>query len=191
MDAQNFSFGEVPVEASMGSTQRATPEELVDLARKIWREVAASEIAKDDDAGNDRLLETIQVRYKDFNTSFPLVLRWMVQMRKFNARAFERYLLKHATAKLDTREAFLELQAEYLTLLYREEHRHADERGVREYRAAIVKQLLEEDKVFIDLQKQVEADLALRETEVDRDRRQRLYEYLLAQKVSREAAAAE
>jgi hypothetical protein len=185
----NFAFGEVPVKASVSSSQRATPAELTEMARQIWRRVTESKVAKEDDAGNDRLLESIQGEYKDFNTSFPLVLRWMVQMRKFNAKAFEKYLMKHATAKLDTREAFLELQAEYLVLLYREEHRHPDENYVRQYRAAIVKQLLEEDKTFLDLQKQVEEDLARQDSAVDHDRRQRLYEYILNQKVAREAAA--
>ena len=185
----HFSFGEAPVEASVASSQRATPAEIVAIARQIWRRVADSKVAKEDNAGNDQLLEAIQADYKDFNTSFPLVLRWMVQMRKFNAKAFEKYLLKHASAKLDTRQAFLELQADYLVLLYREEHRHPDENFVRRYRASIVEQLLEEDKTFLDMQKQVEEDLARHASDVDRDRRQRLYEYLLAQKVARETVA--
>jgi len=184
-----FSFGEVPVKASISSAQRATPAELVEIARKIWRRVSESKVAKEDNVGNDQLLESIQAEYKDFNTSFPLALRWMVQMRKFNARAFEKYLLKHASAKLDTREEFLELQADYLVLLYREEHRHPDENYVRQYRTSIINQLLEEDKTFTDIQKQVEEDLARQESDVDCDRRKRLYEYILAQKIAREATS--
>ena len=190
-DLQNFSFGEAPVEAPAStSAQRASPAELVAIARQIWRRINDSKVSKADNDGNDWLLGKLQVDYKDFSTSFPLVMRWMVQMRKFNAKAFEKYLLKHASVKLDTRQAFLELQADYLTLLYREEHRHPDEKLVRQFRTSIIEALLEEDKTFIDMQKQVEKDLAVQESEVDRDRRKRLYDYLLSQKVAREASAA-
>lgn len=180
-----FSFGEAHVETP--AAQRATPAEITAIARKIWRQVTSSKVARDDDAGNDRLLEEIQGSFKDFNTSFPLVLRWMVQARKFNAKAFEKYLLKHASAKLDTRQSFLELQADYLVLLYREENRHPDESLVRRYRASIIEQLLEEDKVFIEMQKEAEAVHARNAACMDRDRRQRLYEFILAQKASTSA----
>ena len=110
-------------------------------------------------------------------------------MRKFSAKAFEKYLLKHASAKLDTRQSFLELQADYLVLLYREEHRHPNEALVHQYRASIVDHLLEEDKVFSELQKEAEKDLAHSAACMDRDRRQRLYEFILARKVSAEAGS--
>ena len=182
----NYSFGEVPVEAQVHSAHRATPEELVAMAKKIWGKVGKSGVAKEDDKGNDALLEQLQAEFKDFNTSFPLVLRWMVQMRQFNAEALKKYLLMHASAKLDTREGFLKLQAEYLVLLYRETHRHPDEGFVRRYRESLVRQLLEEDKSFLKMQKQVEDDLAKQAVDYDIDRRQRLYQYLLAQKIARE-----
>ena len=188
-DNANYTYGEVPVTANVQSSQRATPEQLVQLAKGIWRSVETSGISKDDEAGNDVMLSRIQSENKDFNQSFPLVLRWMVQMRQFNSKAFEKYLLKHASAKLDTREGFLELQAEYLVLLYKETHRHADEVFVRRYRQSLVQQLLEEDKSFMEMQKQVETDLASQSVTVDLDRRRRLYEFLLAQKVAREKVA--
>jgi hypothetical protein len=184
-----YSYGEAPVRASVASSQRATPDQLVAMAFQIWQRIASAKVAKSDDAGNDRLLEAIQADYKDFSTSFPLVLRWMVQLRKFSAKAFRKYLLMHATANLDSRRAFLELQAEYLVLLYREEHLHPDESSVRKYRDSVVETLLEEDKTFLAIQKQVEEDLARVASDMDRDRRQRLYEHLVAQKVARESAA--
>ena len=49
--------------------------------------------------------------------------------------------------------------------------------------------LLEEDKTFTNIQKQVEEDLARQETDVDCDRRKRLYEFLLAQKIARETTS--
>ena len=185
-DAQNFAFGEVPVEASLSSAQRATPAELVALARQIWQRVTSANVANEDNAGNDKLLEKLQAEFSDFSTSFPIVLRWMVQMKKFSAKAFEKYLLKHASAKLNSREAFLELQADYLVLLYREEHKRPDENLVRRYRSSLIEQLLEEAKTFQKLQKQIEEELSRQDDAVSQDRRTRLYEFLLAHKVAHE-----
>lgn len=185
-DAPNFSFGEVPVSASLSSAQRATPAELVALARQIWQRVASAGVANEDNAGNDKLLESLQTEFSDFSKSFPIVLRWMVQMKKFSAKAFEKYLLKHASATLNSREAFLELQADYLVLLYREEHKRPDENLVRRYRSSLIEQLLEEDKTFQKIQKQIEEELASQENVVDQDRRTRLCEFLLTHKVAHE-----
>jgi len=184
-DQYVFTETKVPG-AEISSSQRATPEQLVDLANAIWGRVKNSGVAEDDDEGNDTLLETLQGDFKDFNTSFPLILRWMVQMRKFSPAALKKYLMKHSATKLDTRESFLELQAEYLVLLYREEHRHPDENFVKRYRTNLVKTLLEEDKAFADMQKQVEEDLATQAAVIDTDRRKQLYEYLLARKIQNE-----
>ena len=133
MADQNIEFGEAPVEISV-NTQQATPAAIGAIAKEIWQRITKSKVAIEDNPGNDRLLEALQAEFADFNKSFPLVLRWMVQMRKFRPKAFKKYLLKHASAKLDSRQAFLELQAEYLVLLYREEHSHPDERHVQQYR---------------------------------------------------------
>lgn len=190
MADSNHVYAEIPVDAQVHSAQNASPEEIVKIAKTIWAEIRTSGVAKDDENGNDTLLETLQTKYKDFSTSFPLVLRWMVQMRKFHPEALKLYLMKHASTKLDSRESFLTLQAEYLVLLYRKTHRHADERFIKQYRKSVVEQLLEEDKAFADIQKEVEAEIAQKSTNNDQERRQLLYKMLLAQKVARGRASA-
>ena len=131
----NYEFNETPIRATVSSAQRATPAELIAIARQVWQRVSASKVARTDDAGNDALLKQLQQDFTDFSTSFPIVVRWMVQMRRFSTRAFEKFLQKHASAKLDTRESFLELQAEYLVLLFREDTPHVDVKRVGRFRA--------------------------------------------------------
>jgi hypothetical protein len=171
--------------AGEGATHqpRATSEEILAIARQIWQRVAASGVAADDDRGNDSLLAVLQADFKDFGTTLPLVLRWMVQMRKFSAKALRTYLVKHAAAKLATRREFLELQAEYPVLLYRAEGRRQPSE-VRAYRAAIIESLVAEDAEFLEIQKKAEAELARLAAADDQDRRRRLYDFLLAQKAA-------
>jgi hypothetical protein len=177
----NYEYADVqvPLSANTASAQRATPEELVALAGQIWKEVNESGVLPGDSAGNDALLEDLQKQYHDFSTSFPIVLRWMVQMRVYRPKAMKKFLMKHATATLDTREAFLELQAEYLVMLYRESHERPNELHVRNYKQTVIKQLLDEDKEFLEVQRAVEEDLAKQAKLFDADRRQKLYAHLM------------
>lgn len=167
----NYDFAEVPVEATVGSAGRATPEELVELAAEIWQAVRASGVPPEDEGGSADLLDAFQVRYKDFATSFPMVLRWMVQMRKFGREPFRKYLLKHATAKLSSHEEFLDLQADYLVLVYRADHPHPDERLVAAYRVAVREALQKEHKKFVEVSAQVDKDFEARAREVAAARR--------------------
>jgi hypothetical protein len=167
-------------------TNRSTPEEIIAIANQIWKKVQSTEASE---AASDKLLEEIQEEFKDFNTSFPLVVRWMVQLRKYRVKAFKKYLINHvAKADLSTKEKFLELQAEYPVLVAKEENPRRDSNFIREYRASIVKQLLEEDKLFMEMQKKVEEDFEKDAEKYDQERRQKLYSYLLSKRVQSEAA---
>jgi len=187
-DAQ-FVYDEVPVSAKVHSTGAATPEELVRMAGKIWKEVKAERISLNDHRRLDEQLARLQKEYRDFATSFPVVLRWQVQMRKYNSVAFKRYLVKHASVELKTKEDFLRLQAEYLVHMFREENPHSGNHLVRRYRDNIVKQLLDEDKQFEQVQKQVDLEVAEMDKANDTERRTQLYN-LLRQRQKESAAAA-
>ena len=80
------------------STQKtATPDELVAMGVKIWNRVRREKNLSDDQ--RDELLKTIQSEYADFSFSFPLVVKWAVQMNQFNERAFRKYLVISLPAK--------------------------------------------------------------------------------------------
>ena len=175
-------FDEVSVSTpglTAGQAGRATPDELVAMGRKLWQHVQQSGIAASDEAGTDKLLAEIQKEFKDFTISFPLVVRWAVQLRKFNPTALHKYLRLHASADLSTRESFLRLQAEYPAMIFREENRSRhDEGAVQRFRTQLIEQLMVEDKLFIKMQKEAEAEAAKQTTAVQSDRRQVLYSYI-------------
>jgi len=184
-------YAEVPCSAAAGgienpdasvrtfSSKNASPDELVALANDIWKKITSSGVSPGDEAGSDKLLETLQKEFGDFNASFPLVLRWMVQLRRYQPKAFRKFLLKYAAAKLNSREDFLRLQAEYPVFLYRAENKHPPESAVNKYRELVVKQLLDEDREFLEVQKQVEKELEERQKQFDSERRRELYALLL------------
>lgn len=173
----NYEFSETPVVTSLPQ-QRKSPEDILGIAAEIWNKIKKSNIAATDDEKNDKLLAELQKTYSDFNISFPIVMRWMVQMRKYSSKAFEKYLLKHATTKLDSREEFLKLQAEYLTLLKLEESKHPDMAVIHKYKQNVIDMLLEEDKAFMDMHKQVEEEMEKKRVDDDSDRRKMLIEFI-------------
>lgn len=178
---------QIVCETPVNYSQRSTPADLIKLGATIWRRVVDSKISPQDEAANDKLLENLQAEFRDFSTSFPLVLRWMVQMRRFSSKSFERFLLKHASVDLKSRESFLRLQAEYLVLLYQEDNPHVSTKKVEKYRESVVKHLIDEDKAFVEIQKQVDEDFKKSTMEINDERKRRLYEYLVSQRVAAEA----
>ena len=168
--------------ANVSSARTESAAAIVGIARAIWAEVRASGVAADDDAGNARLLAELRKKHRDFATTFPIPLRWMVQARDFAAKPFERYLAKHVKAHYRDRRAFMLAQAEYLVLLYRHRHPRAPGGEVTRYREAITKSLEEDDRVFMEAQDEVAEELKRLDAAVDADRRRRLYEFLLRRK---------
>lgn len=192
-------YGEVDVQAPpvrvVGATHRAgTVEQIMGEASDIWRKVKSSGIDEKDEKGNDDLLTKFQEEHKDFAVSFPVPLRWIVQARQFHPEAFRKFLAYYQKATkpgaaanpggavFDTRQKFIETQAEYLVFLQKALFPKYDMRRVREYRKHVLKMLLEEDKEFSKIQEEVAEELK-EEQALDKKRRAALYEILLQEKV--------
>ena len=187
MSQDNVVFGEVDVSAKPGSGY-ASIEDILKIGRQIWKRIETSGVSPQDDAGNDKLLEKIQAEFNDFTATFPIIVRWAVQLRKFSGNALEKYIRLHSTADLKSREGFLKLQAEYLVMLFREENgRRLDEKAVQAYRNEIIKRLMEEDKAFQDMKAEAEKEAAEQAAAVDTERRQKLFEFLRAQTLAKKA----
>lgn len=192
----NVAYGEAPpiriVETKLKSEQIA---EIVKQGAVIYSEVKESKIEPMDHDGNEALLKRLQDSHKDFNTSFPLVLRWMVQIRQFDEKVFTQFLNfykknaggPNAMSVFPTREKFLEVQAEYLVLMYRATHPRLTGDEIRTYRKNIVDQLMKEDKEFLDTHAEVEKERKALEEEANKRRRAALYEFLRKRKAALEA----
>lgn len=192
-EAESFAYGEVPITTHVFSAAHATPDALVELAESINARVRGSGVAPGDAAGNERLLQALQAEYRDFLSSFPLVLRWMVQMRQFSAKAFRLYLAKHAAAHqkgMRSLDEFNELQAEYLVLLERERCPRAPARYFSEFRASTVRALQAEAERFQELRAEAAGEIEAEAHAEAAERRQELYRLLLERKVALEGAGA-
>lgn len=190
--AENYAYGEVPVTSHAYSSRHETPDTLVVLAKEINARVRESGVAAGDAAGNERLLQRLQVEYRDFLSSFPLVLRWMVQMRQFSEKAFRQYLAKHAAAHQQGMRSlgeFNELQAEYLVLLERERVPREPSKYFAQYRENVVRALKDEAERFQALRAEAAAEIEAATHAEAAERRKELYRLLLERKVAGEGGA--
>lgn len=131
--------GEVDVEATLSSAKYANIDDLAQEADAIWEEVKKANISVHDHTKTDELLKRLQQEHKDFQTSFPVPMRWSVQRRAYSSSAFRKFLQYYQSCTkqeayaqaaektkgrpptvFTTRRKFLETQAEYIVFLFKE-----------------------------------------------------------------------
>lgn len=169
-----------PLGATQVAANCATPAELAALGDQIYASVKASGVAAADDEGNDQLFIELRRRHRDFAHSFPVVLRWMVQARDYDTRAFKAYLKKIKTPYWNSRQDFLESQADYLAILYRTRNPRCGPKRLQKYRLGMLRHLEKEDEEFADAHQQAQEEAARVLKAVILDRRRRLFEFLVS-----------
>jgi hypothetical protein len=106
-----------------------------------------------------KVVSMLQKKYKDFNTSFPIFIRWTVQTGDFDASALREFLRKHASTGLKSMEDFLQLQTKYVVYLYQAKHPHWDTRKVVELGSQLMEALIKEEKEFKEAADEVEKEM--------------------------------
>ena len=168
MDDQ-YDFGE----SQVGRVPIAI-NDLVKLANDIWDDVKKSK--KDD----EETLNYYFSKYSDFSSSFPLILRFMIQTKSFSKSAFTKFLHKFNTIKQSDKKEFTKVQGEYLVYLYSEKG-HKTSSDINNYRLFIQKQLLDELEEIEQCQKEAAEKIIEMDKGISDERRASLFKYLSTQ----------
>jgi hypothetical protein len=151
--------------------------DLISLANVIWNEVRTVNITDEDKL--EDYYNQVHSKYKDFGSSFPIVLRWMVQIKKYSEKAFRKFLIKYSSAKIESKKDFLILQADYVVYIYKE-NKHHDRKNVEAYREFIIKQLLDEEAEMARIGEEYKQALK----KMDEEKRLELYKELTGNKLT-------
>ena len=188
-DAQ-IIHAETQIGGSSASVDESSIDECVAEADRIWSEIQESGIAPEDDEGNDTLFKAMRARHHNFAMTFPMVLRWAVQMREYSQKIARRYFVKVAKVGgvWPERKDFLESQVDYLVMLYKHRNPRASVGQLQHYRKFYSDQLRQEDKEFDE-----EVDAAKEEAETieknaEKALRERLYLALVRQRAAASSA---
>lgn len=166
----------------MGTQQQSKQiAEILEEANKVFSKVLDETYELTDEAKADALLTRLRKEHKDFALTLPLVLRVMVQMKRYKPKALERYLKKMAVDMKNwkTRRDFIESQADYMIILYKTENPRYNTKRVQEMRSDIVKQLLAEEEDFTKMVSEAEKEADELEKQRERERREFIYQRAL------------
>ena len=153
-------------------------DKVIELGSDIYNKVKIGlNKLNNDNTKIDEFYHMIFNEHKYFASSFPIVLRWMVYMNKFSTKAFKKYLIKYSSSNINNKRDFLELQAEYLVFLFKEE-KHYTPQQISSYRNSIINQLLNEEETFLKIQQEIELETKEKEKQKELDNRNNLYNYI-------------
>jgi len=168
----DYIFAETDVKSNVNYAKSLPLDDLLKIGNKIWNEVKSNPDIKDEKK-SESIYYNIYNKYHDFGSSFPLILRWMVQMHKYSERSFKKFLIKYSNTDISSKKDFLILQADYIVFLY-EENNHYDKKQVNAYREFIIKQLLDEEDQIKKIDKEVKEELE----HIEQEKRKQLYKYI-------------
>jgi hypothetical protein len=127
----------------------------------------------------DILLSNLQIEYSDFFKSFPLILRWMVQMKQFKIKVFKEYLKIFINKKISSKIEFLQLQGDYIVMLYKELNPLCSKEQLNKYESDIVNLLLKEDSDFKEIEEEAKKEIESYEKILSEERKMKLYNMLV------------
>ena len=104
----------------------------------------------------ETLLRHFHEEHKEFARTFPIVLRYMVQLQRYSEKAFVRYVKRLKKHPYKTEEEYCRRQSEYIQYLHMELHPSSKKKENEKVRKDAYKLLLEELAAFKKAKKQAD-----------------------------------
>jgi hypothetical protein len=134
--------------AKIHNERNVTKEEILDEADKVWKRSRERNVNIKDLDEVEEFMSELRKEFKEFCTSYPIVLRYMVQFESYKRKALEKYLNKIEKKPWKSESEYLESQADYVVILYKEMHPRWNSTHVNNLRRNIINMLENESKVF-------------------------------------------
>lgn len=186
MEDSNKIYGEIDVKSKVNLSKEDKNikiDELTTLAKKIWKRIIEINLKKE--YPQEMLLNVMQTEYNEFFLSFPLVLRWMVEMNQFKVTSFKRYLEIFLDSEIKTKEEFLKLQGKYLVILYKELNPSLSDEKILLYEEEINNLLSLEDETFKEMEKEALEEIKEESKKASDEKKERLYNMILRKKAAK------
>lgn len=147
---------------SISYSKNVTIDEVLAEANSIWDEFRRRRIGPNDHAEQDAFHREMFDAHKDLARAYPIVMRYMCQMGSYSGKVFRRFIVKMTEKPHQSESDYLDLQAEYVMMLYKELNRWDNKTASGVYNAAR-KQLQDETDEFKKIAKEYEAKTKLAE----------------------------
>lgn len=132
----------------ISNEKEVTAEDIILEAEDIWRKVKKANVNITDFDRIDELMADMRAAHREFAQSYPIVLRYICQMREYDSKALRRWLRKIERNPWKTEEEYLDAQADYVSILYRVKHPRMPVSNAHAIRSNIKAMLVSEHKTF-------------------------------------------
>lgn len=136
----SYTTGEAEVKVKVESQKKVTIDDLIAEAAIIWSVVRSQKVPATEEESltlADQLMTKIRREHPEFCESYPIVNRYMCQMRQYCPKAFRAWLGWIQNNPWKTEEGYLDAQAEYVTRLFKSTNRRANASQVASVRKNI------------------------------------------------------
>lgn len=160
------------------SEREVTADDIVREANTIWKKVKSQDIDIRDVDATENYTNQLRKEHPEFAKAYPIVLRYMCQMREYKGSALKKYLQKIQAKPYTNEEEYLESQVDYVEILYKATHNKWNRTEIVNLRKNIRNILTTEHKDFKKKIKRIDEDVT-RENELYKQKNKyELREYL-------------
>lgn len=143
-----YTTGDVDIKVKITSEKNVTIDEIVREATQIWLKAKAKNIPSGDIDAAEALMSEFRKSNPEFCKSYPIVLRYICQMKEYDPRALRKYLIKIKEHPWKTEEEYLDSQADYVVILYQAKHKHWNRTDISRLRKNVRDMLQYEHEAF-------------------------------------------
>lgn len=118
----DYTTGDKNLKINITNEKNVTINDVVNEASALWRITRSRKLKLGDLEAADALMNELRKTNPQLCKSYPIVLRYMVQMQEFEPKALHRYLRKIQAKPWKTESEYLDSQADYVVILYQTTH---------------------------------------------------------------------
>jgi hypothetical protein len=154
-----------------------TREDILREADEMWAKCRAAAINIKDQSAVDELMTRMRREHKEFCTSYPIVMRYMVQFASYSHSALDRYLQSVEKRPWKNEDEYLDSQADYAVILYKTTHKRWNTTQVCNLHQNIRTVLEQESKTFKQSLDKYEKSITQREKRLRAEKERELAVY--------------
>lgn len=147
-------------------------KQVVDAAYQIRKE---AKDPKYKGLEENELIKKIQDKFKDFSRSFPIMLRHIVQTHKVYPEVITRYVKLCQVQPTHSVADFQKRQADYMAMVYRQEHPRAGQKEIALIRAKYEQNLKKEEEYMKKVMDVISEERKTKRNEFNESKRNELF----------------
>ena len=163
--------------ATISNEKNVTAEDILDEGDRMWIEAKGYKLPPNDTAAVESCMGDMRRNHKEFCTSYPIVMRYMVQFHQYHHNAFKKYLSYIKTQPWKSEDEWLDSQATYVVMLYKELHPRWNRTEVSRLQNQIKAILKAESEHFKEKLNESEKEVLTREKRLRKESKEELIAY--------------